>query len=130
MYISASFIGAVLAFATQVASTGINCQGSSNCGLVSPANLDEIIRKAQNIGDNHIFQNGDEIVQLQFGGWSGGSLKAFAQGTSNGIAGWKVKQLLGFLDAHGCSRCGSVPLNFPNDNDVHSAGMLTVNWVK
>ncbi|KAF2689773.1 killer toxin [Lentithecium fluviatile CBS 122367] len=132
MHISATVLSAILAFGTHATALGINCRGSSNCGLVGTASLDGVINAARNAGDNHVFQNGEHVACVQFGngGVPGGSLCAFPQGTSGGIEGWKAKQLLGFLKDHGCSRCGSVPRNYPVDNDVNSAGQLTVNWVR
>ena len=130
MHFTNPLLAAILAFSTQAAAIGINCQGSSNCGLSGSANLQGIINAANNAGDFHVFQNGEHVACVQGTGSVGGSLCAFPQGTSGGIEGWKAKQLLGFLKDHGCGRCGSVPRNFPNNNDVNSAGMLTVNWVR
>ncbi|KAF2821193.1 killer toxin [Ophiobolus disseminans] len=120
----------LLSLSSTALSLGINCRGNGNCGLPdSRASLDRLRDVARGAGDHHFFQNGDHIACLQFGGAAGGSLCAFPQGTRGGIEGWKAKQLLGFIRDHGCTRCGSVPVNFPNDNDVNSAGQLTVNWV-
>jgi hypothetical protein len=133
MHFSTPILSAILAFATSTTALGINCRGSSNCGGSGDVGLSDIINKANGAGDHHVFGNGEHVACLQFdndGRLPGGSLCAFPQGTANGIEGWKAKQLLGFIRDHGCSRCGSVPVNFPNDNNVDSAGQLTVNWVQ
>ncbi len=31
---------------------------------------------------------------------------------------------------HGCDRCGSIPVFFPDNNDESAHGILTVNYVK
>jgi hypothetical protein len=120
----------LLALLPLTSALGINCKGNGNCGLPDGVpHVSDIIAAAANAGDNHVFQNGEHVACRAFGGAAGGSLCAFPQGTNGGIEGWKAKQLLGFIRDHGCSRCGSVPVNFPNDNDVGCAGQLTVNWV-
>ncbi|KAK3201159.1 hypothetical protein GRF29_213g1312718 [Pseudopithomyces chartarum] len=128
MHFSTPIIGAILAFGAQVSAKGINCEGSSNCGLIT-ANLQQIVDKAQNVGDYYVFKNGEHIACIQGGGTAQGSLCAFLQGTA-GVEGWKVKQLLGFIKDHGCKKCGSVPRDYPNHNDINYSGQLTVNWVQ
>ena len=129
MHFSTPIIGTILALGTQVSAKGINCEGSSNCGLIS-AKLSQIIDKANNAGNYYVFQNGEHVACVQGGGTAQGSLCAFPQGTNGGIEGWKVKQLLGFIKDHGCGKCGSVPRDYPNHNDVNYSGQLTVNWVQ
>ncbi|KAF2635975.1 killer toxin [Massarina eburnea CBS 473.64] len=132
MHFSTPIISAILALSTQATALGINCRGSSNCisTQLGKVSLQEIINTANQVGDHHIFQNGEHVACVQGRGLAGGSLCAFPQGTNGGIEGWKAKQLLGFLKDHNCGNCGSVPVNFPNDNNVGSAGQLTVNWVR
>ena len=108
---------------------GINCRGAFGCGAdLEDFSLGDLISAASSIDDNRVWQNGQHAA-CATGSVDLNAICAFPQGTANGIAGWKIKQLLGFLQTHGCTRCGSVPLNFPNDNDVDDAGMLTVNYV-
>jgi hypothetical protein len=130
MQFTIPILGAILAFSTHAAATGINCQGSSKCGQLGSSSLQGVIDAAKNAGDFYKFQNGEHVACVQGRGSAGGSLCAFPQGTNGGIEGWKAKQLLGFLKDHGCGKCGSVPRDYPVDNDVKSTGMLTVNWVK
>jgi hypothetical protein len=130
MHISATILGAILASSAHVTALGINCKGSSNCGLVGHANLDGVIGRANSNGvsDDHMWGNGDHIACVDSSGSSKGQICAFFQGISGGVPHWKAKQLLGFLKDHKCGVCGSVPLNFPNDNNVDTAGQLTVNF--
>ena len=100
-------------------------RGSSNCGLLGHAILDNVINATQSIGDYQTLKNGKRVACAAFGEGipiSGGSLHAFPQGTSWGIIGWRAKQLLGFLRDHKCSRCGRMPFNYPGDNNANSVG--------
>ncbi|KAF2744834.1 killer toxin [Sporormia fimetaria CBS 119925] len=132
MHFTTTLITTLMAFGAHTTALGINCRGSSNCGLLrnGDANLGTIVSRANNAGDNHVFGNGEHIACVAFGGVAGGSLCAFPQGTSGGISGRRAKELLLHLQNHRCSTCGSVPVGFPQDNDVSTAGMLTVNWVR
>jgi hypothetical protein len=134
MRISVAILSAILASSAHVTALGINCRGSSNCGTGDRgANLDAVVSAANSkpVGDDHLWFNGDHIACVSNGGNIGGQICAFFQGTNNnGVAHWKAKQLLGFIKDHSCGVCGSVPLNFPDDNNVDSAGQLTVNWTR
>jgi hypothetical protein len=118
-----------------VSGLGINCQGSSNCGLFVYGNyangtpvqqLNALIQ--ENIDPNRWYNNGEQIACIHGSTfYHPTEVCAFLQ-NSGGAPGSSIKELLPYLVDHGCSSCGSVPLFFPNDNDV-SNGELTVNSV-
>ncbi|KAM4056042.1 kp4 domain-containing protein [Hirsutella rhossiliensis] len=105
---------------------GINCHGSSNCGNVG-FKLSGLRNTAQGLDDNRWYQNGQKIACWQARDGSG--FCAFLQNTG-GIPGREIKRLLQELVNHGCAKCGSVPVFFPQDNDINSHGILTVNYVR
>jgi hypothetical protein len=104
------------------AAAGINCRGSSQCaGGISGAYLSSLINLASYIDQNRWYKNGEHIVCAD-------RLCAFLQNTG-GMPGSSIKNLLKELDKHGCNKCGSVPVFFPEDNDEKSHGILTANYV-
>jgi hypothetical protein len=131
MRFSATILGAILASSAHVTALGINCRGSSQCGSMGSANIQGVINNANenNLPDNFVWQNGDHIACVPSTGAAFGRLCAFSKGINGGLENWKAKQLLGFIKDNKCGGCGSVPRNFPNDNNVDSAGQLTVNFV-
>ena len=54
----------------------------------------------------------------------------FAQGTKGYLSGYQVHLLLKSLWAHGCTKCGSIPIGWPENNDPRVDGQLTINYVK
>ncbi|KAH7186811.1 Kp4-domain-containing protein [Fusarium oxysporum] len=102
------------------AAAGINCRGSSQCtGGLSGAYLSSLINLASYIDQNRWYKNGEHIVCAD-------RLCAFLQNTG-GMPGSSIKNLLKELDKHGCNKCGSVPVFFPEDNNEKSHVGLSVN---
>ncbi|KAH7141140.1 killer toxin, partial [Dactylonectria macrodidyma] len=103
------------------AAAGINCKGSSSCGI-SGAYITDVISMANYLDRSRWYQNGEHIV-------CAANLCAFLQNT-RGMPGSKIKELLWQLNDHGCARCGSIPVFYPSgDNNDNSHGILTVNYV-
>ncbi|ORX63724.1 killer toxin [Basidiobolus meristosporus CBS 931.73] len=129
-----SIATAAAIFALSIGTTnglGINCRGSSDCDFV--ANSGHVIAEMRQLcgGDqNQQFSNGQHIITVNEQITNFPVRRNFCAFTQNmgdrTIPKWKACQLLGFLADHGCNQCGSVPVDFPNVNDV-SKGQLTVN---
>ncbi|RGP81842.1 killer kp4 [Fusarium longipes] len=107
---------------------GINCRGSSSCGVGGIAHTPngdlKDVRDAVASGEEGNFGNGDHIACIPF---AFGNLCAFYQGI--GSRTFTKEQSVTFLDQlrqHGCSKCGSIPVD--PGNDVKN-GQLTVNYV-
>ncbi|KAJ3490896.1 hypothetical protein NLG97_g5693 [Lecanicillium saksenae] len=113
------------ALAVGASAEGINCHGSSNCGNAG-FKLSDLRNTMDGIDDNRVYQNGQHIACWENLARTG--FCAFLQNTG-GIRGSDVKRLMQELVNHGCSKCGSVPVFFPKDNDINSHGILTVNYV-
>lgn len=130
MHISTPLLTTTLALGAHVTALGINCRGSSQCGSMGSTNLDRLIDAVNTNGypDNKIWYQGEQIACVWSTGAAFGRLCAFTQGVDQ-LEQWKARQLLSFLKDHNCGGCGSVPRNYPNDNNVNSAGMLTANFV-
>ncbi|KAL4724560.1 hypothetical protein ACLX1H_008001 [Fusarium chlamydosporum] len=111
--------------AVGVSAEGINCKGSSNCGNIG-FKLTDMRDTAEGLDDNRTYYNGEHIVCWE--NYAKTGFCAFLQG-SGGMLGSDIKRLLQELVNHGCSRCGSVPVFFPGDNDIRDHGFLTVNYV-
>ncbi|KAB8233944.1 hypothetical protein ETB97_003270 [Aspergillus alliaceus] len=104
---------------------GINCEGSSNCGNVA-FHISKLINDVKNIDPNRWYYNGNRIACWQ--NVAGSGFCAFPQKTG-GVPGKSIPDLLQKISDHGCKRCGSVPLFYPQDNNIDSHGEITVNWV-
>lgn len=105
-----------------VSALGINCRGSSNCfdGISSNLLQDLTNTVSSHINTGRFYGNGQQIIcEIQTG------VCAFTQ-NSGGISGGSVTGFLNELLQHGCTVCGSVPLN-PGNNVAN--GELTVNSV-
>ncbi|GKU16525.1 unnamed protein product [Fusarium langsethiae] len=107
---------------------GINCRGSSTCGVGgighTPNGDLKDVRDAVAAGEEGNFGNGDHIACIPF---AFGQLCAFYQNI--GDRTFTKEQSVTFLDQlrqHGCSKCGSIPVD--PGNDVKN-GQLTVNYV-
>lgn len=100
---------------------GINCDGSFWCGATNQ-NLNDIVAKVCNELQGFTFGPYEHIA------CGGGNLVAFTQMTDRRIWGSVACGLLRQLRDYGCKQCGSIPLGFPQDNDVYN-GELTVNYV-
>lgn len=125
---------------------GINCRGSILCpqspGFLSDS-IGALVRITNgNVGycppgyscgplnDTEFYLPTHHIVCLPTGQSFLGGLCAFAQGSNvptTGVTGALIKRKLRELRDHGCLVCGSVPLG--DNNDPHSQGILTVNYV-
>ncbi|KAL6918639.1 hypothetical protein FSST1_010134 [Fusarium sambucinum] len=107
---------------------GINCRGSSSCGVGSifhtPNGDLKDVRDAVASGEEGNFGNGDHIACIPY---AFGQLCAFYQGIGGRF--FTKEQSVTFLDQlrqHGCSKRGSIPVD--SGNDVNN-GQLTVNYV-
>ena len=128
---------------TQTLALGINCRGSFGCvsgvhngdgtfGDDMPA----LVNFINGIDETRSFKSGEHIACVAFNNpLIAGSLKGgvcvFLQNLPPGTAsldGGKIKTLIGDIQGHNCKNCGSVPIDFPNTNDVAN-GELTVNYV-
>ncbi|KAF4950771.1 hypothetical protein FGADI_7967 [Fusarium gaditjirri] len=104
------------------AAAGINCRGSSQCGGGTQGeSVSDFIDLARFLDPNRWYYNGQHIICTQH-------LCAFLQNTG-GMPGSSIKNLFWELYNHGCKRCGSVPVFYPDDNDEKSHGILTINYV-
>ena len=106
-----------------VTALGINCRGSSLCsgkGNAMVALRDGINR---DIDRNRQYSNGKQIACTD------NNICAFVQDSSGSVSGDRIATLMPYLVDHRCATCGSVPLDYPNSNDV-SQGELTVNYVQ
>jgi hypothetical protein len=120
-----------LALTAGAMSLGINCLGSDRCS-VGIASLGDLIFtvEAQGINPNRLYNNNENIVCIAADGdVNNPGLCAFIQRAFGPIAGKDVLSLLQEISDHGCTQCGSVPLLFPNDNNINDHGELTVNVV-
>lgn len=124
---------------------GINCRGSILCpqspGVFSDT-IGAMIRITNGsvgycppdyscgpLNDTEFYLPMQHIVCLPTGQSFLGGLCAFAQGSNVPaiVFGALIKRKLRELRDHGCFVCGSVPLG--GNNDPHSQGILTVNYV-
>lgn len=113
---------ALLHFVGFVSALGINCRGSSNCFDGAGSSL---LRDLTSVVGSHIdpnrfefYNNGEQIIcEFETG------VCAFFQ-NSGGGSGSTVNTLLNELLQHGCTVCGSIPIN-PGNNVANSE--LTVN---
>lgn len=107
---------------------GINCRGSSTCGVGgighTPAGTLEQVRDAVAAGPDGSWTNGQQIACVPH---VTGRLCAFYQNI--GGRSFNKQQSVTFLDQlrdHGCRNCGSIPTD-PGNNVGN--GQLTVNFV-
>jgi len=98
---------------------GINCRGSSRChGSAAAQYLVQLINK---LPDGVFYVNQQQIACM-------GTICAFLQST-DGKWSQDIKSLAYYIQAHGCMSCGSVPVHFPESNNVRN-GELTFNYVQ
>lgn len=125
MRFTLTFITTTVITASIAAGQGINCNGSSQCGITGGRSAD-ILAAVQNIDTGRTYQNGEKIACTDK---LGVGICAFLQGTG-GITGDLIKTLVQDLVNHGCKVCGSVPVFFNSgDNNINDHGELTINWV-
>ncbi|KAK4494217.1 hypothetical protein PRZ48_014515 [Zasmidium cellare] len=143
-------LGVFASFAT--AASGINCEGSGvcsteGCGRDALAQIRGYVQAALSTNGDLYFKDGRQYTQDTAGDTSylisqtediacqgivpNTGCCAFFQFTTDAEADQrslsKAEQLLGFLEDHGCAGCGSVPINYPNDNTIAN-GALAVNF--
>ncbi|OCL14192.1 killer toxin [Glonium stellatum] len=128
----ASFLTTLAVTALAVLSSanakGINCEGSSDCGLSDAPSMGELVSIIEDsVPDDQFYANGEHIVCIESGSRAY-SICAFCQ-MSGGAPGSSIKVLARELLAHGCQNCGSIPLFYPGDNNV-ADGELTFNAVR
>lgn len=104
---------------------GINCRGSSTCGVVE-GSIATLTNNVCSLPGFFKYAPGQRITYYcdRFAG----GLAVFTQNTSSNLSARNACSLLKRLQNHGCKKCGSIPLAFPGSNDV-SKGQLTVNYV-
>ncbi|KAJ5649517.1 killer toxin [Penicillium longicatenatum] len=111
---------AALTSTAEALALGINCRGSSNCGAPdAPELIDQI-------DPSRWYDNGEQIA-CQNEALDEGAVCAFLQ-NSGGAPASSIITLARELEDHGCGVCGSIPLFYPNDNNVDD-GELTINFV-
>ncbi|KAI5465242.1 killer toxin [Mariannaea sp. PMI_226] len=125
--IGLSSVLAVAGIATSgVLGLGINCQGNYECHDAG-GSVGDLISYVLPIDPNRWYNNGEHIACVE--NHLGTGICAFLQGTG-GAPGSSILPLLQALQDHGCYKCGSVPLYFPQgDNDPNTHGILTINYV-
>jgi hypothetical protein len=111
-----------------VTALGINCRGT--CPLSHDVSFAYRLTNAiEGIDRGRWFANGEQIACTRDPTPSGPLISycAFLQNTG-GAWGSRIIELARYLEAHGCTGCGSVPYFYPEDNDV-SHGELTYDHV-
>ncbi len=91
------------------ASAGINCKGVL-CAPVAwtLGTSNNLVADIDGIDVNRVYANGEHIACYNDGGHG---LCAFLQSVpSNAVSGGDIKTLIHDLQGHGCSKCGSVPI--------------------
>jgi len=100
-------------------SLGINCRGSSRChGSAAAPYLTQFISE---LPDGVFYLNQQQIACI-------GTICAFLQST-DGRWSQDIKSIAHYITAHGCMSCGSVPVHFPESNNVRN-GELTFNYLE
>jgi hypothetical protein len=75
---------------------------------------------------------GPELLSVNLGGGiPAGGICGFPQNLQAGttLSLQQIKTLANDIIQHGCNTCGSVPITFPNNQNVDSVGELTFNFV-
>ncbi|KAL4908780.1 killer toxin [Aspergillus multicolor] len=119
-------LAVALSQTTPTLSLGINCRGSSNCAAPDVPSLLDLVALIDQINPSRWYNNGQQIACLNEN-LDMGAFCAFLQ-NSGGAPASSIITLAQELRDHGCGVCGSVPLFYPNDNNVDD-GELTVNFV-
>jgi hypothetical protein len=111
-----------------VAALGLNCRGSANCYNTRRV-THRLTQSIRGVNPNQWYTNGQQIACASVEDrrktrW----FCAYLQ-NSGGAWGSTLIQLALYLEAHGCKGCGSIPINYPDGNDV-AHGELTYNFVR
>ncbi|MCJ1463045.1 hypothetical protein MMC07_001649 [Pseudocyphellaria aurata] len=120
---------AILSFASSILARGINCKGGAGCVLLTRNTGQDLTDHISAIDPNRHYANGEHIACTHT--WTGFILTtmcAFLQWKPEGASGAEILNVAHWILDHGCVKCGSVPLGFPEDNE-ETHGMLTYNIV-
>jgi len=98
---------------------GINCRGSSRCDGSAAAQY--LVQLINELPDGVFYLNQQQIACM-------GTICAFLQST-DGKSSQDIKSIAHYIPAHGCMSCGSVPVHYPESNNVRN-GELTFNYVE
>ena len=108
---------------------GINCRGSSTCGLIGTFSNGRIVQTIDgyigSIDYTRVYENGQQIACES-------NVCAFLKGVpddADPVLGYEIWQLMGILSEHGCHNCGSVPVNALKCDNDNGSGELTINYV-
>jgi hypothetical protein len=126
----------VFAALFHLASTlGINCRGAAYCvggqaGSRHSRVASRLTSAIENIDGDRWYADGELVacVTNQPNHEGPVSFCAFLQSTG-GALGSRILELAHYIEAHGCRGCGSVPVFYPEQNEV-SGGELTYNYVR
>ncbi|MCJ1464053.1 hypothetical protein MMC07_002664 [Pseudocyphellaria aurata] len=124
-------LAVVLSFANLIfAGDRLNCKGGAGCYFVdsklTPAQILTVY--IDHIDPNRIYLDGEKIACYRFNLLGFHShICAFLQKT-NGAPGATIRDVSAWITGHGCRVCGSVPIGYPDDDNVDN-GMLTYNIV-
>jgi len=129
MLLKIAFATLSFMLAANVQALGINCRGSLCC----PRSTDfaqQLADMIANLDPSDTFTSGQQMACLDTGsgGLCDGQVCAFLQNTGSTFGVSQLTSLANDIVGHGCSACGSVPVGFPDSNDV-SQGELTFNYV-
>lgn len=120
---------AIAALAASTSALGINCKGSALCSATTDGGVAQQLKEyIDRIDTSRYYNNGQQIACDKVQAIEGSvTICAFLQ-NSNGAPGSSIKELAHYIPDHGCKVCGSVPLFYPQDNNVDN-GELTFNVV-
>lgn len=109
---------------------GINCRGATLCKRANGSDAKRLTEYINGIDQARHYSNGEHIACVRFGVGLGikSHVCAFMQGKPEGASGMDILRLAHYIIEHGCRKCGSVPWNFPQANDIRN-GQLTYNIV-
>jgi hypothetical protein len=138
MHLFQSALLAISILSSEALAKGINCDGSGGCAGFNPPGgsafshtIDAVVDGLKNnLKDDRMYSEGAQLACVKSDGGPG-AICAFIQGTEGKskteFSGFDIKWLAQALIDHGCKDCGSIPIL--QSNDVHSDGMLTINYV-
>lgn len=111
----------LVSFLGYASAKGINCQGSGACGLAKTeipriANILNGDGAYPGISDTRWYNNGQNI----YCGENTDSWSCVFLQKSGGAPGKSIKKLIRALADHNCVHCGSVPLFYPDDNNIEN----------
>jgi len=98
---------------------GINCRGSSKCDGSAAAQY--LVQFINELPDGVFYLNQQQIACI-------GTICAYLQST-DGKWSQDIKSFAHYIPAHGCTSCGSVPVHYPESNNVRN-GELTFDYAE